>query len=575
MRNLHYILFILLFGISTSEISASTNQKDMIVQMQNFAVQWEHLQNKNQLRRTTYLQLQNFLGQLMGSAVANGQNSRLCMYAGWLSYIPSNAGEGGKCVHPNNYKAADVPDHLKEMMATEQERYVHFRDKTLAGTCSSSEKIVCNPSLFGTQLEDDKPFCAVGNVNPENSSFQCLKKFETQSTEDRDQRLENIVAKSFSEGSQENLKYLMRIMSEACTCGASTYLINPAYARRMFETQTCFAWASQARNLAAQVCRQNLKDSTTNLMSFSANIQTKVKQEMLKSGIDDAEYLKIINGMEWSNTDWAKKRSDLAKLCKENQQENIAMFDTLPDAVVTAKSAYTISIEKLDETEGVVPVKATVTYEGEVLSALTEGLTIRWVNADDATTELAQGTDLVLDSIKKVDMPNQLVAQLMNGENRAAVSNPLDFSNTDTDDEDFKISISQEKAYMRNATLVAEISYKGETIDIEKFQELALTIKWFKKNTDPAAEEAEPKTGLETEEEESEDDEESEEAEAFEESSDSYVSEKLTTGVPLTVHATLHKADGQVAISNDLEVTPPKAMPPLPPMPKKFFEGVK
>lgn len=533
----------------------SMNKQDktnFISSMQKFSVNMEQYHIDRMSKLYSYQEIRFFLEKIIPSAIAQkaSKSSKLCMYAGWISYIPKKAGPSGYCTHPSRYVLKDVPDELKELIKNEQKRYEDFKKDYYPDGCANRHKIMCNPELYGTNLTNGKPFCVVGNPQPQNSSFQCLRAFETH--EKREEILDDIIESNMDKDNGIRLQTLINIIDDACICGSKSKIINKHYAKRMFKTQTCFAWVAQARNVSKKACIKYSEgdESLTPILDFSQSVYNRAQRDLLKSGISSKSYTEIIENKDWLNTDWKKRRSNLKQLCSD------------PPPPIKKEDKYAIFIKKLELKEDTYPIEATVNINDLVQKELKE-LKIRWMKRVEPAVELETTTSFTTNKVTTENLPITVYAELLKGDDVVATSSDLKFElpkeKKAAQEDKKKYSISISKGDLKKDNM--QILLSEVQIDDKKIEKLdGLEIKWLveRKKEEKVDSTKTPSDAFagSSEEQETDKDDEIDESDVqlkeFDSSKESFESKLKLIKEKQIVQAALFDGDEEVAISKKL-----------------------
>ena len=555
---------------------------EAIKNMQMFSVNLEQAHHDKMSRKYSYQTLRYLLEKIVSKAVADEviDNDRLCMYAGWLSYIPKNAKADGYCTHPKNFNLAQVPKALQEVIKKENARYKQYKKEFSPNKCPGNEKIMCNPQLFGNQPGSQKPFCVVGYPNAANSSFQCLKEVE------KHEKKEDIIIKeNLKTDNGERLKRLISMIDDACMCNSPDNLIDQNYAKRLYKTQTCFSWVSQSRNIARKVCSLNESEDqdVSSIIDFSKKIYSKAQNELLATGIDSKEYLEIIENDKWNNLTWKDRKDKYEDFCNKKEDSD--------DEVIADQ--YDVTISKLEPTEKIQPLEALIKLGEKQLTISdlqSQKLKIVWtketIPPEDSEVEPKiedfdeSNSTLKTQKLEISDIKTKVYATLI-GEGVEATSNEIelfDKKKPKVDDEkevdSAKISISKLDLDDDMQPILAKASVDGKELTLEDLKD-GYKILWYaKKGADDAKESKKEKEdtitsgdGFEEEEDKKiEDVVEIEGYGLFDSSQKSFQTDKpIVTEKKQYVKAALFKGDKKIATSNEVEFHKDKARGPAGP----------
>lgn len=299
-----------------------TDQRRLIESTQRLVANYEEVQIQAYKRKRKYSNIQDFLNFLINDSYAQNNvagNKRLCIYGGWFGYV---YGEKEKCPHPLQYNTsknndgsyksssfqelvnADVTkDKIQgEIIKSTQVDYKELiKNYKMNEVCSSNGKgqgtsaMICNPKIFGTK-EGGEPFCAYGNQNTYNTSYDCLgevdiyvkKKAKDEKKNEVDVKnaiLDRIIEKGITNNDPsaiDSLSNMLIINYDICMCKGRGNYINTSYATRMYKQRTCFAWLYQTKEILGRMksnrcsavgkipLNQTLLSSNTNLKDMDA-----------------------------------------------------------------------------------------------------------------------------------------------------------------------------------------------------------------------------------------------------------------------------------------------------------------
>jgi len=237
---------------------------------QDLASQLESHQNKSIIQKRKYSEVRKFLDAIIKTSYAQdalSDDTQICIYAGWVSYIPKSRKTG--CRHPGFINPKTAVRDLRggqqspamDQVAELQGNYANA--KLLTNKCAGAGKIVCNPDLFGYKAYHNKTgqgkeaFCVNGNVDPYNSSYKCSEAVRNQmngkSHKEKDAYLAHIVdlamEKETSVPKTGQLMKNIRTYYDICMCKGSQEDINQSYAKKMYPSRTCYAWMSQTSRI--------------------------------------------------------------------------------------------------------------------------------------------------------------------------------------------------------------------------------------------------------------------------------------------------------------------------------------
>ncbi len=495
----------------------SRAQKVEVIQsMQMFAVNIEKMHYQSIKRKYSYQTLRYLLESIVSKAVADEviENDKLCIYAGWISYIPKNS-KSSRCAHPNSYRESQVPEALKDVIAKEHKRYENFKGTFGPKECSNPGKIMCNPQLFGHTPGVEKPFCVDGNPNSENSSFQCLKKVETSNK--KEEILDIIIEENLAEDKTQRLQRLMSMIDDACMCESPNNMIDQKYAKRMYKTQTCFSWVSQVRNISRRACKMESRSDKdiSSIIELSQNLYSKAQNELMATGISDVEYTNIVEGGEWSNKNWKSRTEEYKDFCEK-------------------KKVYAIKISQ-GKVKGL--ILASLTLDGKPLDM--KGYEIKWYKGKDELKGKKQGLSINVDP---AELPAKIHAKLVKSGNEEAKSNELDLQ----DEKKYEISIAKDKTLEGVQSLKAIVKINDKEINEKELK--AYKITWYSKQVDSKKPETKENNKEPSKEKEN----------SFDESNISFITTKLKElSKEITVHAILSQSDKELADSNELSFEDP------------------
>ena len=565
---------------------------EAIKNMQMFSVNLEQAHHDKMSRKYSYQTLRFLLEKIVSKAVADDviDNDRLCMYAGWLSYIPKNAKADGYCTHPKNFNLAQVPKALQEVIKKENQRYKKYKKEFSPNKCPGNGKIMCNPQLFGNQPGSQKPFCVVGYPNAANSSFHCLK--EVEKHEKKEEILDIIIEENLKTDNGERLKRLISMIDDACMCNSPDNLIDQNYAKRLYKTQTCFSWVSQSRNIARKVCSLSESEGqdVSSIIDFSKKIYSKAQNELLATGIDSKEYLEIIENDKWNNITWKDRKDKYEDFCKK--QEDI------DDEVITDQ--YDVTISKLEPRDKLQPLEALIQFGSKQLTVSdlqSKKLTLVWtketIPPEDSEEEPKikdfdkSDSSLITEKLKITDIKTNVYATLI-GEGIEATSNEITLfdkkEEPKIDDQeeidDAKISISKLDLNGEVQPILAKASVDGKELSVEDLKD-GYKILWYAKEEKTKEKKEEPKedstvsddgVGDKKEDKKEEVDQDVEklvEIEGyglFDSSKESFQTDKPTISEEKQyVKAALFKGDKKIATSNEVDFKKDKARGPAGP----------
>jgi hypothetical protein len=352
-------------GITFINLSFESKVK-MIEEAQIMASKMEDVQNSKEEKKKYYTYLKFLSNLLINSAVAQNKidENKLCIYAGWISIVV-----GGKCTHPLKLKDSDFEgqndrydDQLIALLKDSQTKALNYDKNALDEACKGSANMMCNPGLFGKHPDSGKPFCVKeGNRNSYNSSFSCLKKVQDfKKDKEKYNKIQQGIIDSVTDSDkvdQSNLIKMFKIYYDVCMCNGDSGVVNKSYAKRMFNSRTCYAWIQQTKNImdkfnpSTTTCNKMIepqdKDSNKHMkMGVWLNSAHKnIRDLIIKEAKNSKDLFKITNHSNSVKEDleWKKSREQAYKNRKE---DGMCSADILP--VINKPVPTTCSITQKD-----------------------------------------------------------------------------------------------------------------------------------------------------------------------------------------------------------------------------------
>lgn len=318
------------------------------------------------IRNLKYTQFESIYNTLIKNAYAadgireiNGnKKNELCIYAGWVTYSKlveiETTVDGVKktkkvlrCPHPSNTSISSIlssgfPKGTAEYRYSEStlNKYEDLRKKYCPD--NSSNVMVCNPSIFGTQIGSDEPFCSKGNADPYNASWGCInaankhaKEYAQNNNmtekEARNKILDKIIMDDIKEsksnpdhqGEITSLASMLQTNYDICMCQGESNFINPRYARVMFKRRTCYAWLTQTKNILDRlkpsgsctyfsgISYQNKNNSeVANMSNWADEAIININKEMSFSKVDPEKAFEVFKLDNKDDNTWASRKKD-------------------------------------------------------------------------------------------------------------------------------------------------------------------------------------------------------------------------------------------------------------------------
>lgn len=205
-----------------------------------------------------------------------GNKEADCIFAGWPSKTYPFQGRS-ICSHPSKSSSKQVNSRYPKPDAGS--------NCAKAGT----NKIQCNPTLFGFQdMQKKTLFCVDSSNGAQNSAYHCMKLALSDSDKDKESRLKML--RENLDKSPEIFEALQKYVYELCVCKATPDGFNKSYHEKIRPHRTCYGMMNMLGAVTCEMDNVSPLKNTSIFQDLSNKISMSAKQDEI-----DSLYIKFLN----------------------------------------------------------------------------------------------------------------------------------------------------------------------------------------------------------------------------------------------------------------------------------------